>query len=458
MACRTLLLVSVNRYVTPSPVYPLAMARLSAAVEGAGHRVFQFDVLVHGLDALPGVVNDVRPDLIGISIRNIHSTNSSIPYPCANGYREAIKTVRSCSSAPVVLGGSGFSLFPRVLMGELGADYGIVGPGEDALCSLLGALDGDGGRAQGGIPGVMVGQEGPPVALGGAGSGSRMRVQTSHDPYLVGEYWNSSGIIGVQTKRGCPRNCIYCTYPLIDGRQVTSAEPGEVADELEKLTRDHAVRYVFFTDSVFNLRSEDEIALAEEICRRELSLSWGAYFCPSGITPEYLTILRKSGLTHLEFGTDSLCDEVLDSYGKGFDVEGVVDISAMCVDLGLHYCHFVVFGGPGENMGTIRQTVTNSKRMKRALFFPCIGMQVYPNTRLHRMHNAEHSMTDEEYLSPVFYLAPGLDYDTIAEIIEKEKSRENYWVTQSDYTRLARAMTRMRETGRVGPLWELLVR
>lgn len=457
MLSNTILLISANRNESPSPVYPLAIARLSAAVERSGHSVRQFDVQVHGLDTLPDILRDVQPGLIGISIRNIDSTNSASPDPCIEGYEEIVRAIRSGTSAPIVLGGSGFSLFPEILMQKLEADYGVVGPGEDALCSLLAALPDDKSSLSD-IPGVIVGHGESASANICPDYGKPLQVQTCHDPHLLEYYWKNSGMIGLQTKRGCPRNCVYCTYPLIDGTRIHPAEAGQVVDELEKLSRDHGVRYVFFTDSVFNLCPANEIALAEEICRRGVSMSWGAYFCPSGLTRQYLATLRRSGLTHLEFGSDSLCDKVLDAYGKGFDVEEVITVSALCVELKLNYCHFVIFGGPGETMNTISQTLVNSRRMKHSLFFPAIGMRVYRNTRLHRIHNAEHPTPDEEYLNPIFYLADGLECDTITGIIEKEKLGVNYWVTLSDYRRLSRAMTRMRQKGRSGPLWEFLVK
>ncbi len=33
------------------------------------------------------------------------------------------------------------------------------------------------------------------------------------------------GLAIVQSKRGCPFHCIYCTYPLIEGRKVRVREP-----------------------------------------------------------------------------------------------------------------------------------------------------------------------------------------------------------------------------------------
>ena len=39
--------------------------------------------------------------------------------------------------------------------------------------------------------------------------------------------------IGVQTKRGCPHNCLYCLYGFLEGRQIRRREPDRVVREIE---------------------------------------------------------------------------------------------------------------------------------------------------------------------------------------------------------------------------------
>ena len=81
-------------------------------------------------------------------------------------------------------------------------------------------------------------------------------------------YWTNSGVLNIQTKRGCPYNCIYCTYPLIDGRKIRTFSPVSIVDKLVELKQKHNIDYLFFTDSVFNIKNEYNIELAKEIIAR----------------------------------------------------------------------------------------------------------------------------------------------------------------------------------------------
>jgi radical SAM superfamily enzyme YgiQ (UPF0313 family) len=56
--------------------------------------------------------------------------------------------------------------------------------------------------------------------------------------------------VGVQTKRGCPHNCCYCVYTVVEGKQVRVNPVAEVVDEMRQLHR-RGVRAFWFTDAQF---------------------------------------------------------------------------------------------------------------------------------------------------------------------------------------------------------------
>lgn len=98
------------------------------------------------------------------------------------------------------------------------------------------------------------------ISQGSQGYLSTLDVAFEED--LVGWYWQSSGMLNLQTKRGCPYSCIYCTYPLIEGRQVRTLDPEKTVEDLLRLKRNHGINYVFFTDSVFNIGKSYNLKLA----------------------------------------------------------------------------------------------------------------------------------------------------------------------------------------------------
>jgi radical SAM superfamily enzyme YgiQ (UPF0313 family) len=230
-----------------------------------------------------------------------------------------------------------------------------------------------------------------------------------------------------------------------------------VVDEIDRMVAEWDIRYFFFVDSVFNLDPQHGQSLAEEICRRGLDISWGAFFAPTKTDADYLGALARSGLTHVEFGTDSLCDPVLDALGKGFTVTDAVEASSLCKELGLHCAHYLLFGGPGETPATIRETMAVARKIDRCVFFPFAGIRIYPDTALFDLGVGEGTINPEDdFLSPQFYFAPGLDGEQIWKLVAGSGSNRG-WAPPDRVQKAMPFMRRLRRRGVKGPLWERLI-
>src|SRR5436305_9843248 len=125
----TILLVNANRCTVPEPVFPLGLAHLDAVLQRAGHQVRWWDLLTEG-NPLQQLPEDFKPDLIGISLRNLDDVIIRKQETFVRDVADLITGFRQNLGCPVVLGGSGFSILPREALEFTGADYGIVGEGE----------------------------------------------------------------------------------------------------------------------------------------------------------------------------------------------------------------------------------------------------------------------------------------------------------------------------------------
>lgn len=450
--CR-ILLVSANAEAAPYPVYPLALPVLRAALESAGHEVKQHDVLMASEADLASMIDDFAPELVGISIRNVDSTQSTCTRDYFHGYDRLVRAIRGRTDAPLVLGGSGYSLFPRKILDELGAEYGIVGPGEVALADLAAAVAG--GREPAGISGLMKrGESGPKVS---PAAGVMPPLMPRHDADAVRHYWNVGGMIGVRSKRGCAQKCTYCTYPLIEGARIVPVDEDVIVDDIAWLHDEFGVDYFFFVDSVFNADSAAEHRLAERIASRVPGILWGAFFTPKGVDEEYLAPLKASGLSHVELGTDTLTPTTLESYGKGFAVEDVIRASNAVSALGIHLAHYVIFGGPGETEQTVREGLQRAEALGKAAIFPTFGMRLYPGTGLYTRAVSEGVIAEGAVgIQPSYYHSPAVEPARITQIVAAFAESHPNWLLPSDVDRCLPGMQRFRKLGKKGPLWEYI--
>jgi len=446
------LLVSANTLTEPYPVYPLGLDYVAGAL-AADHQVQVADMnSLDDYDSLAEIVHQFSPDVIGISLRNIDNTDTTDPRGFIGHYQEIVRVIRNHSKALLVLGGSGFTIFPVETMNALDADYGIIGEGE-RLVLLLDAIENREDTTA--IPGVA--SRKTPNTIPGPW-GQKIARNFSKKPSNLQFYLKNGGMLNLQTKRGCNFKCIYCTYPHIEGRKLRLVDPEEVAETALRLQTAGA-QYFFITDSVFNADWSHSIAVAKAFIKVGVSIPWGAFFAPLKPPGDYFRIMADAGLTHVEFGTESLSDHVLTSYRKPFRACHVFQTHQAAVDAGLYAAHYFLLGGPGENSDTLNETLSNVDKLKKSVLFFFCGMRIYPYTALYDIAVKEELISKTgSILEPVFYRSASIDADEIIRRVQKQAKDRINWVIGAGGGETAKIITRLYERGHCGPLWEYLIR
>ena len=451
-----ILLISMNRLDVPFPVYPIGLDYVAGALPER-HRPRILDLCRCRVGEEEGPIREAIQDFpvqaVGISIRNIDNTDIAELRNFLGDMKAAVDAVRRVTSAPIILGGAGYTLFPGELLEALGADYGIIGEGE-RMGLLLDRLE-EGGRPDAEtMPFVAVrGQKAlRPIAWEGSHT---VRSDPRNNPQFA-HYMRRGGMLNIQTKRGCPFRCAYCTYPALEGRRMRLFDPEALGKEARML-QEAGAKYLFITDSAFNAHEAHSLEVARSFRKHGLTIPWGGYFAPRRPPEGYYQTMAECGLTHAEFGTDVLSEKMLVNIGKSFTVEDALAAQASARAAGIHTAHFMLLGGPGETLETIDETLRNADRLEgAALFFFC-GMRIYPNTPLYDVALREGQITPEQdLLVSTFYKPAGLTDDVIMERCRQHARGRMNWVVGSGGDKFAKLTARMHQRGRVGPLWELL--
>ena len=192
-------------------------------------------------------------------------------------------------------------------MQALDADYGIAGEGE-RLSLLLDALEKNADVKS--IPGIVTKEKTDIVYEPWDGEiKRRFDPANPHTQF----YLSYGGMLNLQTKRGCPFHCSYCTYPHIEGGRMRFFPPREIARNAREL-QDAGAKYIFITDSAFNASYDHSRQVAKAFIEARVSIPWGGFFVPTVPPADYFKLMADAGLTHVEFGTESLSDTVLDQF------------------------------------------------------------------------------------------------------------------------------------------------
>jgi len=456
------LLVSANREHLPDPIFPLGLAYIAAAVRAAGHEIDVADLCFghKPLDELRNQVYDFQPDIIGLSLRNVDNAAYPLTVDYLALHREVVDTLHAVSRAPVVLGGSGFSILPQAYMRELDGDWGIAGEGERAFVALLHALEL--GLDPSSIAGVVSAESSTAASAGISIQPQRPAnwaegLRPLRSPFDYARYIRRGGTGNIQTKRGCVFKCSYCTYPLLEGHRFRAREAADIVDEIESLQCEYGPHPIFFVDSILNFPRGHVEAICEEILRRGLDLRWSCYATPVKLDRHQAQLMARAGCEGIELGTDAVDDEQLARLGKSFNAEAAEQANRFCMEAGLRVCQTIIFGAPGETESSVRATCHALRKMNPTAVVAMTGVRLYPGTPLSQalIDNGKVSPGDIGLL-PTFYIDPAVS-DFLPGFLQQQAHEAGNWVLPGLVEPILPGSQRiLRGLGISGPLWRLL--
>ncbi|MGP0128103.1 MAG: photosystem II high light acclimation radical SAM protein [cyanobacterium endosymbiont of Rhopalodia musculus] len=295
--------------------------------------------------------------------------------------------------ARLVVGGGAISVFYEQLKSELPKGTIVsVGEGETLLQKLLQGKDFLEERC------YVVGENDfrkklihePPTPIEKTACNYKyiQSIWTEFDYY----FQENDFYIGVQTKRGCPHNCCYCVYTVVEGKQVRINPADEVIKEMRQLY-DRGIRNFWFTDAQF-IPARKFIENTEEFLQKLLDsgmtdIHWAAYIRADNLTPNLCDLMAKTGMNYFEIGITSGSQKLVRKMRMGYKLRTVLQ---NCRDLkragfndmvSVNYSFNVI----DETFDTIRQTIAYHRELENifgadkvepAIFF--IGLQ--PHTHL----------------------------------------------------------------------------
>ncbi|MCK5029558.1 MAG: cobalamin-dependent protein [Bacteroidales bacterium] len=109
-----ILFISANQHKVPYPVYPIGLSYISTYLNEKlpEYETKIVDLNFISIEELKSVVKEYNPKYIGVSFRNIDDVNSYNREEFVTHYKNVIDNLRSVSNAKIIVGGSGFSIFP----------------------------------------------------------------------------------------------------------------------------------------------------------------------------------------------------------------------------------------------------------------------------------------------------------------------------------------------------------
>lgn len=323
---RILLLVIRTRY-SSRLFEEIGVCHLAAYLRREGYEVRLMEEYDDSLDV--ETIREFQPDLVGLPV---YTSTESAVYAVCRQLKRTVPQARLCLGgyAPT---GRGI----RMMQKSPDIDFIIRGEGELPLSELAGRLSR--GESLRGLRGLIYREEGVPVENGARDQAADLdSLPWPARDFIVTRHY---GVALLSTARGCTRNCSFCASKRV-WRQWRGRNLKDAVDEIEDLTKRYRVNSFYFVDcSIENPGPPyDRVQhLAEEIIRRQLVITYSAFFRPDfhrQASPRLLELLRQSGLVGALIGLESANPRNLALYRKHTTPEDNVKVVELFRDHGIY--------------------------------------------------------------------------------------------------------------------------
>ncbi len=421
------LLISVNTEEINMPVLPLGLAYVAAAAENAGHAISVLNLTdpKKWRLQLTGAIEENRPDVIGVSVRNIDDQSIEEKRMLLDPVKEVIDVCREATGVPVVVGGAGYSIFPERVLTFLGADIGIQGDGEQAFVSLLNHFKSNTDIS--GIPGLRFPEKGgftPPVR--DRNLNRLMLPRADVHVKIPADYHGRDVFFPFQTRRGCPMDCIYCSTSSIEGRLIRKTSPDKIVSSLTDYVRAGVDKF-FFVDNIFNLPPAYARQICEKIIASGIDIRFRCIIYPRNVDEKLAELIYRAGGRDVALGFESGSDKMLKALGKRFTTQDVRRISEIFGRQGVNRMGFLMLGAPGETRETVLESLEFAGSLDLEMVKLTAGVRIYPHTKLAQIAREKGIIEPEDDLFfPKFYMEPGLEDFILQTVEEWTKERPNW--------------------------------
>lgn len=460
-------LVNTNR-IKP-PIAPLGLEYVAEALHTTGHDVEILDLC--WADDWEADINrffgQSSFDLVGLTLRNTDDCAFTSRQSFVEEFAAMVHAVRKRTEALIVVGGVGFSVMPERVLEACEADAGVWGDGEFAFAELANRMERKqkwrdlqnlilplNGRWHRNPPST------PPLTI--LPAMSRNWVDNRR-------YFREGGQVGIETKRGCPQQCIYCADPLAKGRKTRPRPPKAAVDELERLL-EMGIDHIHTCDSEFNSLEPHAFEVCREIIGRSLGdkLRWYAYCSPAPFSLELAETMRRAGCMGINFGADHGDAAMLKRLRRNFTPDDIANATHACKTAGIAVMLDLLLGAPGETRDSLINSIELMKRLQPDRVGVAVGVRVYPGTALAGQVTEEGLregiVGGGDPLAPVFFIEPNVAtfvFELLDELIGDDRRFLFFDPSRPDRNYNYNANERLSEAirkGHRGAYWDILRR
>lgn len=165
---------------------------------------------------------------------------------------------------------------------------------------------------------------------------------------------NSDFTMPVLSGRGCTFECSFC-YRMDEGFRPRSN--ASIINEIQILKKDYGITFIIFSDELLMSSQQRTVSLCEEIIKNKLNIKWECNGRLNYAKPDILRLMRESGCVFINYGIESMDDQVLKNMRKCLTAKQIISGIEATLNARISPGFNIIFGNIGDTAGTLNKGV-----------------------------------------------------------------------------------------------------
>jgi len=309
--------------------FPLGIGFLIAVLEKAGHKVYFIDNYLKPTNFIEeGFLQKNHIDYVGIYANTICYRDTLRMFQGIQNLRE-----KGRWRGKIIVGGPHTTVLPETIPEYV--DYIVQGEGEEAMLKIL-----ENGRDR-------------IVKMPRIKELNNLPRPAYHKfvnlPYHTKVGWfEEEPVFVMNTSRGCPFRCAFCSVGSIWGKQYTYFSAERIIEDIEYLIKGYGVKGIYFREDNFTLKQDRVVRFCELLLKKGIKIKWICETRVNSLTEDLVKLMFDSGCRAFYLGCESGSQRVLDFMKKDITVEQTKQVIKWCDKFGLKTMSSFVVGVPTE--------------------------------------------------------------------------------------------------------------
>lgn len=144
-------------------------------------------------------------------------------------------------------------------------------------------------------------------------------------------------IANMNTSRGCPFSCTFCSVNAIWGKKYTYHRAERIIDDIQYLMKTFNVRGVFFREDNFTMNKKRVIEFCTLLIKKKIKIKWMCETRADSLTEDLLKLMYRSGCRCIYIGVEAATERMLRILNKKISLDQVRKVAKWCHFLGLKF-------------------------------------------------------------------------------------------------------------------------